>query len=76
MERFKTHIGHNIDPLYICELSTEELAAKIRSLTEWEPDLLRDLCWRADMIDEWEAADDITFESVAYAAAKKLNVEI
>ena len=39
-------------------------------------DLLRDLCWRADLIDEWEESDGDNFEDVAYKAAEKLGVEI
>lgn len=72
-ERFSTTPGchyANLD-----ELSLEELAAEIRSLPEWDADLLRELCWRADMIEEWDAAEDDS-ESVAFAAAKKLGVKI
>lgn len=74
-ERFVTHLGSNYDPIYLCELSDEDLAQKIRDLNEWDPDLLRDLCWRADIVDEWDAAGD-DFESVAYRAAEILGVEI
>lgn len=72
-ERFSTTPGchyANLD-----ELSLEELAAEIRSLPEWDADLLRELCWRADMIEEWDSAEDDS-ESVAFAAAKKLGVKI
>lgn len=72
-ERFSTTPGchyANLD-----ELSLEELAAEIRSLPAWDADLLRELCWRAGMIEEWDAAEDDS-ESVAFAAAEKLGVEI
>lgn len=72
--RFETHLGWNYDPCYVSSLSDEELAAEIRE-SDWDADLLRDLCWRADMIEEWIAAED-DFESIAFAAAEKLGVEI
>ena len=74
-ERFITHLGLNYDPAYICGLSEEELAEKIRESNEWDTDLLRDLCWRADIIEEWDEAGD-DFETVAYKAAEILGVEI
>ena len=74
-ERFEMHLGTNYDPAYICSLSDEELAKEIRELGEWDPDLLRDLCWRADIIEEWDEAED-DFEAVAYKAAEILGVEI
>lgn len=74
-ERFVTHMGANADTEWLCGLSDEELAEEIRKAQEWDADLLRDLCYRADMLDEWEAAED-DFENVAFAAAEKLGVEI
>ena len=74
-ERFEMHLGTNYDPAYICSLSDEELAKEIRELGEWDTDLLRDLCWRADIIEEWDEAED-DFEAVAYKAAEILGVEI
>lgn len=74
-ERFEMHLGTNYDPAYICGLSDEELAQEIREANEWDTDLLRDLCWRADIIEEWDAAGD-DFETVAYKAAEILGVEI
>lgn len=53
-----------------------KLAESIRNADTWNPDDLAELCELAGMTDEWEAADGDTFESVAYAAAKKLGVEI
>lgn len=60
----------------VYDLTTEELAQKIQRSGEWDCNLLRELCTRADMLDEWNAADGDSFESVAYKAAEKLGVEI
>lgn len=75
-DRFVTHLGHNYLPEYLCRLSDEELAQEIRDSSEWDIDLLRDLAWRADLIDEWENADEDTYEELAYKAAEVLGVEI
>lgn len=75
-ERFSNDLGCHISPSHLCDLSVEELAAEIRDTPEWDADLLRELCYRADMLDEWCDADDETSESVAFAAAEKLGVEI
>lgn len=53
-----------------------EIAEMIRSSDTWDMEAIADLCELADMVEEWEAADGETFESVAFAAAKKLGVEI
>lgn len=53
-----------------------DIAKAIRSADTWDMDLLAELCEAADMTEEWEAADGDTFESVAFAAAEKLGVEI
>ncbi len=53
-----------------------EVAEIIRSADTWDMDALTELCELADMAEEWEAADGETFESVAFAAAEKLGVEI
>lgn len=53
-----------------------EIAEIIRNADTWDEEALAELCELADMTEEWEAADGETFESVAYAAAKKLGVEI
>lgn len=54
----------------------KKLAAEIRSMDTWDMELLAELCDAAGMRDRWEAADGETFEAVAFAAAKKLEVEI
>ena len=57
-------------------LSNEELAEKINELDYWEEDLLKELIDRADLLEEWNAADGSTFEEVVYKAAEFLGVEI
>ena len=52
-ERFSNETGCHYTDLE--DLTLEELAAEIRSLPEWDADLLRELCWRADMIEEWHS---------------------
>jgi len=53
-----------------------EIAREIKAADTWNPEMLRELCEIADMLPEWEAADGESFESVAYAAAEKLGVEL
>ena len=52
------------------------LAEKIRTSDTWDMDDLKALCEAADMLPAWEAADGDTFETVAFAAADALGVEI
>ena len=54
----------------------KEIAADIRSLSEWDEALLAELCEAADMRDEWNASYGETFEAIAFKAAEKLGVEI
>lgn len=42
----------------------------------WNEEGCRELCEAAGLEKEWEEADGETFESVIYAAAEKLGVEI
>ena len=60
------------------DITTEQLAERIRLCDEWVPELVEELCKRADMESEYEDADadGETFESVVYAAAEKLGVTI
>ena len=53
-----------------------EIAEIIRNADIWNMKALAELCRLADMTEEWEARDGDTFESIAYAAADKLGVEI
>lgn len=43
---------------------------------EWDMEACAELCEMAGMSEEWEAADGDTFESVVYAAAEKLGIQI
>ncbi len=56
--------------------NASEIAADIRTADTWDMELCRELCEAADMLDQWDAADGETFESVLFAAAEKLSVEI
>lgn len=53
-----------------------ELAMLINASNEWNFELLAELCELAGLSKEWEEADGETFESVAYRAAKILEIEI
>lgn len=57
-------------------LSLNELAETIRNNPCWDEETLAELCSRAGMSSEWEAANPDTFEAVAFAAAETLGVEI
>lgn len=54
----------------------QEIAKELSESGEWIPELCQELCELADMSAEWETADGETFESVVYAAAEKIGVEI
>ena len=56
--------------------NAEALAAEIRSRDTWDLDELAELCRLADMEEQWAEADGDSFESIAFAAAEKLGVEI
>lgn len=56
------------------DLTTEELAEKIRSFDTWEPELMNELLKRADMLDELEDCEFV--EELYERAAEKLGVEI
>lgn len=60
----------------IYTFETGELAQIQRESGAWDADILEELCRRAEMQEEWNNADGESFEAVAYAAAKKLGVEI
>lgn len=79
MERFDymNEIGsYDYSPTKIAGMTDEELETEINHLDSWDFQLLYDLCWRADMIEEFEAANGTEFEAVAYAAAKKIGIKI
>lgn len=54
----------------------QELAEKIAAADTWNESDCKNLCELAGMLDEWNAADGETFETVVYNAAAKLGVEI
>lgn len=54
----------------------DAVAAKIRRTPGWDMRLLKELCQFANLEEEWEAADEYTFEDVAFRAAEILGVEI
>lgn len=53
-----------------------EIAEIIRNSDTWDMEALAELCELAGMSEEWKDADAESFESIAYAAADKLGVEI
>ena len=57
-------------------MTAKEIEMRINANSEWDMELLAELCEMADMSAEWEAADGESFENVAYAAAEKLGIEI
>lgn len=57
-------------------MTAQEIAREIRNSETWDDELLKQLCDEAGMLEEYEAADGETFESVVYKAADVLNVEI
>ena len=58
------------------DVTAEDIACVLRHSGEWDMDLCAELCKMADMADEWEAADDTSYEDVLDAAAHKLDVEL
>lgn len=74
-ERFSDEVGSHYSPEYLCNLSDEELAAEIRDLPGWDDDLLRELCYRGDTLDEYLEAEEPDCPAI-YAAAEKLGVSL
>lgn len=54
----------------------KELAERIRKSGEWIEDDVRELCDAAGLLEEYEAADGETFETVIFKAAEILGVEV
>lgn len=54
----------------------EEIARELNESGEWMLELCEELCKLADMEQEWKDADGESFESVVYAAAERLGVEV
>lgn len=53
-----------------------EIAEELRNSDTWDMELARELCELADMSIEFDAADGDSFESVVFAAAEVLGVEV
>lgn len=57
-------------------IEATKTAEALRSADTWDMGLARELCALAGMAEAFDAADGETFESVIYAAADKLGVEV
>ena len=57
-------------------IEANNIAEALRSADTWDMGLARELCALAGMEEAFDAADGETFESVIYAAADKLGVEV
>lgn len=66
--------GAHYDLCYLHSLTTDELVDLINELPCWDDDLNRELCERAGIVEEWDAAEDA--EDAVYKAAELLGVEI
>lgn len=60
----------------VVSVDAEDIAKEIRKASVWDLELCEALCELADMSEAWEQADGEDFESVLYAAAEKLGVEV
>ena len=57
-------------------MTVQEIAREIRNSETWDNELLEQLCEAAELLEEYQNADNETFESVVYKAADILNVAI
>ena len=70
-------IGRQAGKDYIMKnIKAAKIAEAMRITDTWDMGLARELCDLAGMADAFDAADGETFESVIYAAADKLGVEV
>ena len=53
-----------------------EIARKLKASDTWLIEECRELCKLAGMVDAWDNADGEEFETILFAAADKLGVEI
>ena len=58
------------------DITNEQLAKRIRICIEWTVEHIEELCYRADMLDEFREADPEDKDELLYTAAEKLGVEI
>ena len=73
-DRFDDSVGCHYDEGWLCDLSDEDLAMHIREISEWDADLCRELCYRADLLDQYVYLQN--WVPVVYEAAEKLGVNI
>lgn len=73
-DRFDDSVGCHYDEAFLCDLSDEDLAMHIREISEWDADLCRELCYRADLLDQYVYLQN--WVPVVYEAAEKLGVNI
>ena len=57
-------------------IEATKIAEALRSADTWNMGLARELCALAGIAEAFDAADGESFESVIYAAADKLGVEV
>lgn len=85
MIRFRETIGGNYySPEFICGLDDAELAKMIRENNEYDWDLIRDIVYRAYVVDDdfdeqADAFDDAEFDEsikIAIRAAEILGVDV
>lgn len=73
-ERFSAECAY--DSSYITAMTDAELAAEINGQSSWDGDLLREVAYRADMLQEYVDADADSWEPVIAKAAETLGVKI
>lgn len=60
---------------WVADLSDKELAKEINRKSEWDPVLLRELFYRADMLDVWDSLEEPD-ERIISKAGKVIGVRI
>lgn len=75
-ERFDFTSGTIYGAEALADMTDEELATEISCSETWEPELIQELAWRADLIDEYEQSDEDDVEEIAEKAAEALGVSI
>lgn len=60
---------------WVSKLSDKELAKEINRGSEWDPVLLRELFWRADMLDVWDRLEEPD-DRIISKAGKAIGVRI
>ena len=53
-----------------------EIATTLRGTSEWDFELIEELCELAGLEEDWSNSDSENFEDVAYKAAEILGVDI